>query len=90
MTDGRERDTGGKYVGTVSLDRVREAVREGGRVVTAREVADAVGCSRDTALEKLHELDDRGEVVRKKVGGRAVVWWPAAEENERDTHEVTA
>lgn len=43
--------------------------------LTAPEVADAVGCSRRTALDKLQALADRGDIKSKKVGGRAVVWW---------------
>lgn len=91
MTDERERerDAGGKYVGTVSLDRVRAAVRDGGQVVTASEVADAVGCSRDAALEKLHTLADRDEVARKTVGARAIVWW-IADADDQDTDSTQA
>lgn len=48
--------------------------------LTAPEIADALGCSRRTALDKLQALADRGAIESKKVGGRAVVWWrPDAE-----------
>ncbi|MFB6142898.1 MAG: hypothetical protein ABEJ30_06100 [Halorientalis sp.] len=50
--------------------------------LTATEVADALGCSRRTALNKLHELAERTggsdsdvAVTSKKVGGRSRVWW---------------
>lgn len=43
--------------------------------LTAPEVADELGCSRRTALNKLHKLADRGSVKSKKVGGRSRVWW---------------
>lgn len=43
--------------------------------LTAPEVADRLGCSRRTALNRLHELADRGDVESKKVGGRSRVWW---------------
>ena len=43
--------------------------------LTASEVADALGCSRRTALNKLHELQEDTEVSSKKVGGRSRVWW---------------
>lgn len=43
--------------------------------LTAPEVAERLNCSRRTALDKLHELADRGDVASKKVGGRSVVWW---------------
>lgn len=43
--------------------------------LTASEVADALGCSRRTALNKLHELADETDLTSKKVGGRSRVWW---------------
>jgi predicted ArsR family transcriptional regulator len=43
--------------------------------LTAPEIADALGCSRSTALDKLHRLRERGDVASKKVGGRSRVWW---------------
>lgn len=43
--------------------------------LTAPEIADALGCSRRTALDRLHELADSGVVASKKVGGRSRVWW---------------
>lgn len=43
--------------------------------LTASEVADRLGCSRRTALNKLHDLQDDTDVTSKKVGGRSRVWW---------------
>ena len=43
--------------------------------LTAPEIADALGCSRSTALDKLHRLCERGDIASKKVGGRSRVWW---------------
>jgi CRP-like cAMP-binding protein len=43
--------------------------------LTASEVAEALGCSRRTALNKLHELAAETELTSKKVGGRSRVWW---------------
>lgn len=43
--------------------------------LTAPEIAEALDCSRRTALDRLHELEDRGAVASKKVGGRSRVWW---------------
>ena len=43
--------------------------------LTAREIADELGCSRRTALNKLHELADQTDLTSKKVGGRSRVWW---------------
>ncbi|WP_135667205.1 HTH domain-containing protein [Halorhabdus rudnickae] len=43
--------------------------------LTASEVAEALGCSRRTALNKLHDLEDSTDITSKKVGGRSRVWW---------------
>jgi predicted ArsR family transcriptional regulator len=43
--------------------------------LTASEVAEALECSRRTALNKLHELEADTDVTSKKVGGRSRVWW---------------
>lgn len=43
--------------------------------LTATEVADRLGCSRRTALNKLHELQEETNITSKKVGGRSRVWW---------------
>ncbi|MFB6151139.1 MAG: HTH domain-containing protein [Haloarculaceae archaeon] len=43
--------------------------------LTAREIADALDCSRRTALNRLHDLQESTDVTSKKVGGRSRVWW---------------
>lgn len=43
--------------------------------LTASEIADRLGCSRRTALNRLHDLEESTEVTSKKVGGRSRVWW---------------
>jgi len=43
--------------------------------LTASEIADRLGCSRRTALNKLHRLEDGTDLTSKKVGGRSRVWW---------------
>jgi MarR-like DNA-binding transcriptional regulator SgrR of sgrS sRNA len=43
--------------------------------LTASEVADELGCSRRTALNRLHDLQESTEMTSKKVGGRSRVWW---------------
>ncbi|MEF8784215.1 MAG: HTH domain-containing protein [Haloarculaceae archaeon] len=43
--------------------------------LTASEIAERLGCSRRTALNKLHELAEKTDVTSKKVGGRSRVWW---------------
>jgi len=43
--------------------------------LTATEIADRLDCSRRTALNKLHTLQDDTDITSKKVGGRSRVWW---------------
>ena len=43
--------------------------------LTASEIADELGCSRRTALNKLHALAEETDIESKKVGGRSRVWW---------------
>lgn len=54
---------------------VFEAREDYAEPLTASEVADALGCSRRTALNRLHDLQESTEVTSKKVGGRSRVWW---------------
>lgn len=67
------------------VDEVRAAFEESGPpVVTANELGEALGVSRRTALRWLKQLRDSGLVERKEVGARAVVWWWAGDDGERD------
>jgi hypothetical protein len=58
---------------------VFDAVR--GPVVLSVDVADTLGCSRETARRKLALLYDRGAVDRRKVSRRVVYW---RDENAED------
>jgi len=72
----RERDEGGQYVETVTLESVLSVFEQAeAPVVTASEVAEELECSRPSAYNKLNDLAERGELHKKKVGSRAVVWW---------------
>jgi predicted ArsR family transcriptional regulator len=42
---------------------------------TASEVAETLGCTRQTAYRKLEELSKQGTLKTKKVGARGRVWW---------------
>ena len=79
MSDAdRERRATGEYVETIPPDHVLDAVRRHpDPTVSAREVAEMLDCSTDAARNKLVILHERGAIERKKVGGRAVVWWLA-------------
>jgi predicted transcriptional regulator len=43
--------------------------------LTATEISNQLGCSRRTALNKLHDLEEDTDIKSKKVGGRSRVWW---------------
>lgn len=58
-----------------SVIKVFEGREDYAEPLTATEVADRLGCSRRTALNKLHDLEDETDVTSKKVGGRSRVWW---------------
>lgn len=75
MAEERQRDESGQYAGTLSEERVLEAVGDAKRVATTSEVAEAVGKSIDTARRWLNDLHEQGRIGKKKVGARGVVWW---------------
>lgn len=76
----KERNEGGEYVETVSLDDVREVFDDvRGPAVLSADVADRLGCSRETARRKLEELYDQGYVDRRKVSRRVIYWFTGGE-----------
>lgn len=74
MTDERERTEEGQYSEQVTPEDAL-AVFTNHEPLTASEVAEEIGVVRRTAYNKLSELEEQGELRKKKVGGRAVVWW---------------
>jgi predicted ArsR family transcriptional regulator len=74
MSDERSRSEKGTYTEEVSPDDAL-AVFTDHEPRTASEVAEELGIVRRTAHNKLTALEERGDLKRKKVGGRAVVWW---------------
>ncbi|MFU8869699.1 hypothetical protein [Natronococcus sp.] len=90
MSDAN-RDSGGKYTPTVSDEEILEAMdRIPGPVTTAAELADVLPIGRRAIRERLKDFEKRGLVARKKVGGRAVVWWVSSDETEDDTPDFRA
>jgi DNA-binding Lrp family transcriptional regulator len=43
-------------------------------VLTASEIAEALGCSRPAAYNKREALVEKGDLYKKKVGARAAVY----------------
>ncbi|UHQ98659.1 helix-turn-helix domain-containing protein (plasmid) [Natrinema zhouii] len=58
--------------------------------LTAPEIAEHLGCTRRTVQKRLNELEEQGAITRKKVGGRAVVWWPSSDKDAEDTPDFEA
>lgn len=80
----REREDTGRYTETVALEDVLRTFEEvDGPVVTSGDVAEARGCSRETARRKLATLEEQGRIASRKTAGR-VVWW-LADSRERAT-----
>jgi predicted ArsR family transcriptional regulator len=73
MSDERSRSEKGTYTEEVSPEDAL-AVFTDHEPRTASEVAEELGVVRRTAYNKLVNLEERGDLKRKKVGGRAVVW----------------
>jgi len=74
----RGRDESGKYTAQTGPEQVLRVLQEHpDPVVTATELAERLDVSAETARRYLSELNENGEVRRKQVGARAVVWWPA-------------
>ncbi|WP_435130263.1 response regulator of citrate/malate metabolism [Halobaculum sp. D14] len=71
----RDRDEGGRYTEQVTLDSILDVFENADvPVLTPTEVAEILDCSRPSAYLKLDELAEKGELVKKKVGARAVVY----------------
>lgn len=86
----RNRDDGGRFAEKASLDDVLAVLEERDEPMTGTEVGSALGISNRSALDKLDTLCERGEVERKKVGGRSVVWWLTDDHARSTTNAETA
>ena len=75
-----DRDEGGRYTATVSDEEIVAAIDQApSPVVTAADLDEVLPIGRRAIRERLLDLLDQDRVARKKVGGRAVVWWRANE-----------
>jgi predicted ArsR family transcriptional regulator len=84
MSDDRERNDEGRYVSTVTPERVLNVLRDADDpVLTAKEVGERLGYTSEAARQQLHKLRERGDVQSKQVGARAVVWWVSEEADEQ-------
>jgi len=82
----REHGESGEYVETVTLDDVLDTFDHvEGPVVLSADVADRLGCSRETGRRKLETLHDRGDLRRRKVSRRVIYWRPESDQERRET-----
>lgn len=89
MSQDRERNDQGQYVGTISLEDVLEAVRQtNSPVATAKELGETLDCSSEAVRQKLVTLHEQGRVERRTVGANAVVWWLT--DSEETVDEINA
>ena len=44
-------------------------------VLTAAEISEQLGMTRQGVNYRLKQLEEKGKVSRKKIGSRAVAWW---------------
>jgi predicted ArsR family transcriptional regulator len=80
MSDA-DRDDSGKYTATVADETILATIDQApGHVGTASELAEDLPIGRRAVRERLLALKEQGAVDRKKVGGRAVVWWLTEDE----------
>lgn len=80
MSKERERDEDGKFEGEITeQDILRVLDSSGEPVLTASEVADELPVGDKAVYLRLRDMHADGIVGRKKVGGRAVVWWAKVE-----------
>lgn len=75
MAEEREHADSGQFVSEYSEEAVMGVfeVVEGPSIMT-RDVERELGCSLETARQKLISLNEQGRVGRRKVGGRSL-WW---------------
>ena len=82
----REHGKSGEYVETVTLaDALDTFDHVDGPVILSADVADRLGCSRETARRKLETLHDRGDLDRRKVSRRVIYWRPSRGEDAATT-----
>lgn len=86
----RERDDAGRYTESVSgAEILRVFATVEGPIVTSGDVADRLGCSRETARRRLGDLEEAGRLASRRTAGR-VVWWRAEDGRSAKGQDVEA
>jgi hypothetical protein len=79
---GAERDDQtGQFATTYPDSAAVDAIADAGGAATTQEVADALGCNRETAYKKLVRLEDSSRVGSRKVGN-ARLWMTDSESED--------
>lgn len=82
MTRTRDEETG-EFTAQVTTSDTLAALRAHTEpVATAGDLTETLDVSAETVRRHLTTLQERGDVARKEVGARAVVWW--AIDSDRD------
>jgi|APHM01.1.fsa_nt_gi hypothetical protein len=91
----REHGDGGEFVETVTHSDVLGIFDTvDGPVILSADVADELGCSRETARRKLEALFEQEQLARRKVSRRVIYWQPESEtdsdasESDSDTDSM--
>jgi hypothetical protein len=78
-----EHGDGPGFIETWSADDARAVFNEvPNAVVTAADVANALGCSDDSARRKLKELEHEADVKRRNPTERSVLWYVPIENGD--------
>ena len=64
----KRNEESGKYTQAYRSEEFLEAVQESDGLASTTEVADRLGCSNRTALSRLRELAEGGDLSQRKVG----------------------
>jgi hypothetical protein len=76
LTGMPEHGDGPGFIETWSAEDARAVFDEvPNAVVTAADVANALGCSDDSARRKLNELEHEADVKRRNPSARSVLWY---------------
>lgn len=79
MTGKDRDDERGVYVDTYPTGAFLQAIRDHDGAADTMEIAEAVGCHRDTARRRLNNLVKEGRVGRRDVGDAALWILPGEE-----------
>ena len=69
----------------VSDDEIISLFREAeDPILTAGDVSEAVGVTRQAINSRLHRLNSEGRLEAREVGARARIWWLSDSERESE------